>query len=259
MTDAFFVPDGDAFVATSWTRGPWDPGAQHAGPPSALLGRAIEALEPGNEMRVARVTVEILRPIPVAALRVEANVVRPGKRVQYAEAALVAGDETVARASAWRIRPSEAPVPEAGLDTTTLPAPDGLEAFRPFADRPEPSYFNAMEWRFARGSFFEPGPAAAWMRMRYPLVAGEEPSALVRTLTVADSGNGISQVVPIKEYVFINTELSVHLVRPAGGEWICLDAVTRLSPEGVGFAESTLWDAEGRFGAGRQSLLVAAR
>jgi acyl-Coa thioesterase superfamily protein/acyl-CoA thioesterase superfamily protein len=248
MTDAFFIPDGDRFAATDWTRGPWEPGAQHAGPPSALLGRAFESLE--GDMRVARVTVEILRPIPVAPLRIDTRLVRPGKRVQYAEAELIDGDETVARASAWRIRPSERPVPEAGLDDQPPPGPDGLDEFQPEGGWPERTYMAGMEWRFAHGAFFSPGPAAAWMRMRLPLV---------RVLAAADSGNGISQVVPMSGFLFVNTELSVHLVRMPAGEWVCLDAVTRVASDGVGLAESVLWDERGRIGGGRQSLLVAPR
>lgn len=257
VSDAFFIADGDRFEATPWTQGPWELGAQHAGPPSALLGRGVEVLVPDGDLRVARITVEILRPIPVAALRVDARMVRPGRRVAHAEAVLLHGDDTVARAAAWFIRPT-AGVPEAGLEEPPPPGPEGLQGYVP--DRwAAPSYFTAMEWRFARGSFFDPGPAAAWMRMRIPLVAGEEPSPLVRVLAAADSGNGVSQVVPIDRFVFINTELSVHLIRMPAGDWVCLDAVTRVGDDGIGLADSVLWDERGRIGGGRQSLLVAAK
>ena len=121
------------------------------------------------------------------------------------------------------------------------------------------NYFNAMEWRQAAGGFFEPGPAAAWMRMRMPLVEGEEPSPLTRVLVAADSGNGLSFVTPPLEYLFINTELTVHLFRLPAGEWVCLDAVSRIDPSGIGVAESILWDETGRLGRGNQALLVARR
>jgi hypothetical protein len=45
---SFYEPDGDVYVATELTRGPWDPGAQHAGPPAALIGREIERLGGGR-------------------------------------------------------------------------------------------------------------------------------------------------------------------------------------------------------------------
>ena len=206
MTDAFYVPEGDGFRPTGWTRGPWDAGAQHAGPPAALLGRAIEGLEPVGRFQVARFTLEILRPIPLAPLRIDARLSRPGRRVQLAEASLTDERGEVARASAWRILRADSPLPSAGQEE---PPFDGPLESPPMPMDASPwqgeNYFNAIEWRQAAGGFFDPGPAAAWMRMRVPLVAGEEPSALARVLVAADSGNGLSFVTPPLEYLFINT------------------------------------------------------
>jgi hypothetical protein len=258
--DAFYVRDGDSFSPTAWTRGPWDPNAQHAGPPAALVAGAIEALEPAESWQVARFTLEILRPIPLAPLRVEARVVRPGKRVQLAEASLLDERGQVARASAWRIRRSDNEVPAAGGERPPF-EPPGDAPPAPTFDPPweGESYFTAMEWRVARGAFFEPGPAAVWMRARVPLVDGEQDSPLTRVLVVADSGNGISSVSSPLEYLFINTELTVHLFRLPVGEWVCLDAVSRIDPSGIGVAESVLWDEDGRIGRGNQALLVSPR
>lgn len=259
MADAFFVPDGERFVPTELTRGPWSPDAQHAGPPAALVARAMERIDP-PELRMARFTLEVLRPIPLTPLRVEARPVRPGKRVQYVEAVLRDDDGEVARASAWRIRPAQQRMKEVELEPTPLPGPEAADRDQPAWTPPwGESYFTGMEWRPAGGSLTDPGPAAVWMRMRYPLVPGEEPSPLTRVLVVADSGNGISWVTPLEEYLFINTELTVHLARMPEGEWVCLDARTRIGPEGVGIAESVLWDERGRIGAGSQSLLVGRR
>ena len=83
MTGAFFVPlGGGRFAATPHTRGPWDPAHQHAGPPAALLGRALERCEPAEGMLLARLTFEILRPVPVGEVAVAARVIRPGRSVQ---------------------------------------------------------------------------------------------------------------------------------------------------------------------------------
>ena len=45
MADAFFQPDGGLYLPSDLTRGPWDPGSQHAGPPTALIAREVERLE----------------------------------------------------------------------------------------------------------------------------------------------------------------------------------------------------------------------
>lgn len=259
MADAFFVRDGDRFVPTEWARGPWAADAQHAGPPSALIGRAIDALEPAGELQLARFTLEILRPIPIAPLVVTASVARPGRRVQLAEAALADERGDVARARAWRIRPAGEPHDEVALDPVPYAGPEASDPFEIYVPPWNPSYMTAMETRKAHGSFLVPGPAAAWMRLRVPLIEGEGPHPLDPVLCAADSGNGISAVLPPDRYLFINTELTVHLARPPVDEWVCLDAVTRIGPRGVGLAQSVLWDRRGRIGAGAQSLLVAPR
>jgi hypothetical protein len=114
-----------------------------------------------------------------------------------------------------------------------------------------------MDWLFVRGAFLEPGPATVWMRMQVPLVAGEEPSPLQRVLVAADSGNGVSAELDYHRYLFINTDLSVHLLRPPVGEWVCLDATTRV--DGLGLTDTALWDQRGRIGLAAQTLLVRER
>jgi hypothetical protein len=261
MSDAFYVPDGDAFISTEWTRGPWDPGSQHAGPSSALVGRAFELMEPDG-FQVARFTVDILKPIPIAPLSIVARPVRTGRRVQLCGASLMVGSDEIARASAWRIRTSDGAVPPTPNEAPPFAGPLESKEFQQpesWAPDGQPTYLRGMEWRFPRGSFLELGPASAWMRMRHPLVQGEEISPLTRVLIAADSGNGISSEMDFEKYVYINTELTVHLTRMPEGEWVCLDATTRVDGSGVGLAQSILWDERGRIGAGAQALLVAPR
>jgi Acyl-CoA thioesterase C-terminal domain/Acyl-CoA thioesterase N-terminal domain len=251
---AFFTPSGDRFAPSELTRGPWDPEAQHAGPPAALLGRAVEA--PGT--RVARIAIEILRPVPLVPLTVASRVLRPGRNVELVAAELTEADgAAIALAHAWRLR-AEPSAPEPA-DDAPPPGPDA-GAQRPFfAVGDRPGYHTAMDVRFLAGGFTEPGPARAWMRMRGALVAGEQPSPLVRVLVAADSGNGISGTRDPRSHLFINTELTVHLFREPTGEWVLLDAVTRIGPDGVGLAETALSDRAGRIGRAAQALLIRAR
>jgi hypothetical protein len=259
--DAFYERDGDLFRATELTRGPWDPGAQHAGPPSALLGFAIEGLPDSDEFQVGRVTFEILRSVPIAPVRVQARVARPGRRVQMFEAELSdEGGKVLMRARGWRIRTAKLDLPGEALVASQPPAPpeDGTDAgFFPTGE--EHGYHSAMEVRFVAGGFMEPGPATAWLRMRQPLVAGEEPTPLQRTLVAADVGNGISAALDFRRFLFINVDLSVHLERMPKGDWIGVDAVTLPRPKGIGTAESTLFDGNGRVGRALQTLLISER
>jgi hypothetical protein len=257
VADSFYVPLGDGrWQATLHTTGPWDARAQHGGPPSALLGRAMQHCEPRDDMIIARFTCEILGAIPVGEIRVQARLARPGRSVELLEATASAGGREVARAAAWRVRRAASdPIPP------RLPAPGSLP------DQPTPpprsgwadGYLSAIEWRSVRGGFTTPGPATVWARMRYPLVPDEEPSPLQRVLAIADSGNGASWEMDITRWHFINPELTVHLHREAVGEWICLDAQTAISPGGAGLATSVLSDLDGPVGVGAQSLLVTPR
>jgi hypothetical protein len=248
----FFELDGDRFVPTASTRGPWDPDAQHAGPPAALLGRAIERCEPRDGMRVGRITCEILGPVPLEPLTVDAGVVRPGRSVEMVEASLSGPAGELMRARAWRLRAGEHEV-----ELSDDGRPPGPEEGSP-SDFPgtghDFGYHEAMEYSFVRGGWRDPGPATVWMRTRVPLVDGEDATPLERVLVAADSGNGVSAALDWRTHLFINTELTVHLMRPSEGEWVCLDSVTRV--DGLGLTETALWDERGRIGRGAQTLLV---
>jgi acyl-Coa thioesterase superfamily protein/acyl-CoA thioesterase superfamily protein len=260
VPSAFYEPDGKRLVATELTRGPWDPGAQHAGPPSALLGRAIEQLPDGEGFQVGRVTFEILRSVPIAPLEVSAEILRPGKRVQMFGAELSVEGEVLMRARGWRLRTAALEIPPDVASTPPPPSfPERDEGFVFFPTGHELGYHSAMELRFASGGFLELGPAAAWLRMRNPLLAGEEPTPLQRTLVAADVGNGISAALDFREFVFINVDLTVHLERMPVGEWICVDAVTLPQRSGIGTAESVLSDRQGRIGRALQTLLISER
>jgi hypothetical protein len=260
VAEAFYEAADGGYRATELTRGPWDPGAQHAGPPSALLGREIEGVEGGEGFRVARITLEILRPVPIGRVRVEAKVLRPGRSVQLIEASLSDGDGELMLARAWRIRTTSLELP-AEATAVPPPPPGPQHGSQPdfFPTGQDVGYHTAMEGRAVWGNFVEPGPATVWMRMRHPLVAGEEPSPLQRTLIVADVGNGISAVLDWHRFVFINVDLSVHLERMPEGEWVCIEAVTLPREHGIGTTESVLSDQVGRIGRAAQSLLIAER
>jgi Thioesterase-like superfamily len=257
---AFFLPDGDRFVPTELTRGPWDPAAQHGGPPAALLGRALErGGEDRPELQVARVTVELLRPVPLHPLEIATRPLKQGRSVELTEATITADGVEVLRARGLRVRAAPAGTPAPAGDGDPLPGPEQGDPGPSIPLTGPVGYHTAMEWRYLRGSFVEPGPATVWLRMRHPLVPGEIPSPLQRVLIAADSGNGISAVLDWRTWRFINPDLTVYLSRRPLGEWICLDARTSVVPGAPGLAASTIHDRHGPVGHALQALLVAPR
>jgi hypothetical protein len=258
---SFFIADGDGFRATDLTRGPWSPELQHAGPPSALLARAVErALPQAPELTVARLTVELIRPIPVARFTTRVTPLRTGRKVQWLTADLLGPDGAlVARAGAVCIRTAQLALPVSGDPASDpVPLPAESKPFRFDFFQSPVGYHTGMELRLARGAFGA-GRIAVWMRMRAPLVAGEPTSPLQRVLIAADSGNGVSMVLDPKRFTFVNPDLTVHLHRMPEGEWVCLDARTIPQARGVGLADTRLLDEQGPIGRSAQSLIIEAR
>jgi hypothetical protein len=267
MPEAFYRPEGDRFLSSELTRGPWDASAQHVGPPAALIGREIEGLgegriggDRGAPAQVGRITFEVLRPVPIEPLRVSASVARPGRSVEMVEAELTdERGEALIRARGWRIRVADTGFSQPSGQLQPPPGPEAGEPGEFFHTGQAVGYHTAMDYRFVEGAFMEPGPATVWMRMRHPLLPDEEPAPLARVLIAADSGNGVSAALDWRHYLFINVDLSVHLHRMPEGEWVCLDAVTRPEPNGVGIADTALLDHRGSLGRAVQTLLVGRR
>lgn len=235
------------------TAGPWTPDAQHGGPPAALLARAVERLDGGV---VGRFTMELHGPVPVGPLATTATVLRPGRSVQLVGAELhdLARDRVVASARAW-LFPVSAQGPEQPEPLDHGPA-DGSQHQRPTAWHG--GYLDAVEWRWVTRAVETPGPGVVWMRPP-ALVEGEETSPVQRLLACADSASGVSAALDVRRWAFLNTELTVHVLRPPVGEWVCLDAETTLGPGAVGIATATVCDELGLVARSTQALLVVPR
>jgi hypothetical protein len=257
-SSAFYERVGtDAFAATPATQSPWDARLQHGSPPTALLTNVLDARHPRDDMRIARVSAEFLGPIPLATMNVRTRVVRPGRRIEMLEGVIENGGREAVVARVWRIavQPTHSVPPAASEpdDVPPLPAtsstPDWLQDF---------GYGRALEWRFAHGEAGF-GPAAVWTRPRVTLIAGEALKPLDRALLVADSANGISRELSMREWMFVPPSLSLAFERYPDGEWTLLEARTTLSHDGLGITASRLADTAGYFAVGSQALLVERR
>jgi hypothetical protein len=265
-SDAVFVREGNRWRPNEMARGPWDPNALHGGAPAALLVHAFEACEPQEGLELARVTYDLVRPVPLAELEVHVEVVRPGRRVMLLDGVIRdAAGQVVTRARALRARASElGPTPDG---PPPFPGPESEAALTqngsapPGFDREGTPMFgtHAVDIRFVQGNFREPGAATAWFRLRHPLIAGEVTSPFELTATAGDFGNGIGTVISWEEHVFINPDLTLYFERPPRGEWVAMQSETRVRPGAVGVSESVIWDQYGRIGRATQALLVSPR
>lgn len=253
MTALYTFDDG-YYLPGPLTVGPWSPDAQHGGPVAALLAGAVE--EGSDETQVVRLTVELLRPVPLSPLTLRSQVVRPGRNVQLVDAYLMAGETEVAWARGLRIRRKKLDVP---VDDSlpAAPPPEDLEWRPPGVVRT--AFAEAVDLRFVKGGWDATGPVTMWTRLVVPVVDGRETSPLQRTAAAADFGNGVSRVLDFSTHTFINPDLTVALARVPEGEWILFDVVSRLSVDGFGQAESQIYDTAGPVGRSVQSLLVNER
>jgi Thioesterase-like superfamily len=262
MTEPYYRPldgpDGARFLATAATVGPWFADAQHVGPPSALLARALERCAPRPGTAISRLTVEVLGPVPAGEIEISAQVERPGRAIELLAAEMRAGGRAVLRARAWRLATGDTAAVTVGA-AERPPGPDGVPARSPDLPGWLPGFIDSVEWRFVRGYFTEPGPGLAWIRQRVPLVEGEEPSPLQRLAVVADSANGVAAPLDVRKWLFVNTDLTLHLHRAPEGEWMAVQAATTVGPDGLGTAASLLFDQRGQVGRSAQSLVVRPR
>ncbi|HLA67004.1 MAG TPA: thioesterase family protein [Acidimicrobiia bacterium] len=254
MSGAIFEPEGDRFLPAPESRARWYADALHGGPVAALLARAFEREPSPVPMMVTRMSIDLMRPVKTVPLGVTTTVIRAGKRIQVVEASLDADGVEVARATALRMRTIDLPVPSHHR-RQAFPDPAAITPYEMRETEGVWFHTSAVEARFIEGDFYEPGPATVWMRLILPLVAGEEPTPLQRTTAVADFGNGLSRVLP-SGWLFINPDLTVHLSRYPLGEWVGLRARTDIDDQGVGLAQSELFDEAGAIGHALQGLLV---
>jgi hypothetical protein len=260
VPNVFYEPAGTgAFVASPATAGPWSAGAQHGGPPSALAARALQLHEPDEGQRLARVAVDILRPVPLGKITVRTRMVRPGRRVALLQAVVEADGQEVLHARGWRLA-----IPDGGVPAVTPgPPPPPIPAEHPLGTFPGghmTGYLHHIDWRYVgAGGFDVPGPAVVWARPKIPLIPGEELSPMCRALLLADSGSGVSSTLDPVKFLFINTDLTVILPRDPVGDWLLLDSVSTIGEQGTGLAETALSDVHARCGTAVQTLLVAPR
>jgi hypothetical protein len=256
--EAIYRVDGDRVATNPDAAGPWDAGMQHGSAPAALVTWAAEAIPTREPMRIARVTIDLMRPVPLAPLTLEREVLREGRKIQLCTVRLRAGDTIVVGATILKIR-TQSPTLPPGLEDrpVELPGPDRLPADPAnFSNSP---FVRGMSLRAARGRFGVPGPGAIWYRVDRPLVEGAAVSQAMRAVVAADFCNGTSAALDFREWTFLNADLTVSLSRQPVGEWILLDAETLIGPDGAGLATARLADINGYFGRAIQSLVVEKR
>jgi hypothetical protein len=256
--DTVYRLEGSRVITGPMAGGPWDPKMQHGSAPSALIVAVVEAVPTAAPMRVARLTVDLMRPIPVAPLEIRTEVLREGRKIQLCNVDLISDGKLAVRGTVLRIRRESYELPDTVTsEPVTLPPPAaGHVAKGKITENP---FMACLGMSVVKGGFNTPGPGAIWFRVERPIIEGQPISAAMRAVIAADFCNGTSSVLDFRSWTFINGDLSVSLARDPVGDWVLLDAETWLGPDGSGIACARLGDAQGYFGRAAQSILIEPR
>ena len=257
MEAVFRVEDNRVFTSEH-AAGPWDSSMQHGGAPSALIVWAAERIPTPQPMHIARLTVDLMRPVPVAPLTVATEVLREGRKIQLCMVRLLADGVDVARATVLKIRTQPVKFPDAiaGEAPLDLPLPE-TGALDEAGNSSK--FIQGLTLRAVRGGFLQPGPGAVWFRANRPIVEGAVTSQAMRAALAADCSNGVSSVLDFKTWSFINADLTVTFARQPVGDWILLNSNMTLGADGAWLAISRLADVHGYFGEAIQCLVVEPR
>lgn len=250
--------DGSHVLTGPMAGGPWDINLQHGSAPSALVVAIAEQAPTPVPMRIARLTVDLMRPLPVAPLEVRTEILREGRKIQLCSVDLLANGKLAVRGMVLKIRRETIELPETVENpaVTLPPAEEGHPAQGKITDNP---FMGCLSMRVVKGAFNKPGPGAVWFRLERPMIEAQANSPAMRAVVAADFCNGVSSVLDFRSWSFINGDLSVNLARDPVGDWVLLDAETWLGPDGSGVACAKLGDSQGYFGRAAQSILIEPR
>lgn len=246
----------EVFESTDGTRSNWDSDIQHGSPPLALMTKVIEESTTGTPLRIGRLTLDILGAIPVVPVKVRTWTARPGTRIalRCAEMTPVGSDRPVARVSAWLLATSDT------RDVATdrhPPLAEGEPVANAHAWLGAPGYLETVSWR--KQATAEGAAAEVWLSPLVPLVDDEPVTDVQRLAMVVDSANGVGAALDPDEFLFMNTDTTVHLHRVPSGSDFALRARASIGPDGVGVTTAELFDRDGFVGTSAQTLLVLRR
>jgi hypothetical protein len=266
MADHIYERDGDVFAPTVWAGSPWSADAQHGAPVAGLFTRAAERLAGEAGLQLARLTVDLSRPVPKRPLRLASRWLRRGRRLGLVESTLSLGDEAISRSTALLL--AARPELVSGWAPDAAPPPPPPESASALALMPDafianapPGFHFSIEVRTARDAL---GPIA-WLTTPLELVAGEPTSPQVRfgalsDMTFAIAGRLGLRVRPVEgtplQMRFINADITLYRERIPEGAWLGLRPATVSERAGIGIVEAVQFDGAGRIGRSLQALIA---
>ncbi|MEJ1180660.1 MULTISPECIES: thioesterase family protein [unclassified Pseudarthrobacter] len=245
---------GGRFRSTIHAQGAWNEHEQHMAPASGLMADSLERHHPREDMRMARLSYEILGLIPGGEFHIETTTLRPGRTIELLQAELIANGRVAIRATAWRLVTSDTSA-VAAVEDSTIATPDECKPYDGASVWPG-GYIRSLEMRVAEGH--RPGAGTVWLRTAHPLTDAADTGDLARLMGMVDTANGIAARVPPGKdsYAFPNLDLQIHMYRRPQGEWLGLENAVSFGTDGIGLTSTVLHDISGPFGRAEQILTL---
>lgn len=246
--------DAQTFVPTAHVGGAWNIAEQHVAPAIGLLAHAVEvdhrARRP-SPLQIARLSYDILGTVPMDAVTIDINVLRPGRTIELVEARLCHDGRPAIVLRAWLTRAYDSQ-DVAAVNFEPMPSPDAMPTWNPSSIWAGGFIASAQ----VRRQEDRPGRARCWIRSRIGLIEQQDVSATARAMSLIDIANGLTPLGSPKDLAFPNLDLTAHIFRAPVGEWIGLDISVQSGPSGIGLTHSILHDIHGSFGAMSQCLTM---
>jgi Thioesterase-like superfamily len=255
---AIFIREGNLFRATEHAGGPWLPEMLQGSATTALMVREIERLGLASGFAVRRLTFDLWRPAGLRAFRLETDMLRDGRKAKTIQVRLLDGEVEIGRCTALLTAPGCSPADPFAKPVGGDAAPETGTPPPAFAQKWS-RYFQNVSVRLIEGALEKPGPAAAWLRLDIPLVESEANTPLVQAVQAADFSSGVAQIVDMREWTFVNPEISLYFFRPPEDEWILIRSRTRVGANGAGLTTATLSDRQGPFAEVMQAMTFEKR
>lgn len=245
------------YQPTHHTQGTWNPDDQHMASATGLLTYELSQFAPQENMRLARISLDILGRIPLAETTITTHFIRAGKTIALIEAVLSCQGRACIIARAWQLLTQDTHAIAGIEDSVALYQPDQLPEWGEMHRWPG-GYIETL--KLASVPNRRPGKGMVWVTTDIDMIAGEPTDDLTHLMGMVDTANGIVPRLGLglddAQWMFPNTDLQIHMHRMPQGRWLGLDAVQQYGSDGIGLTSAVLHDIYGPFGRSEQILTV---
>lgn len=260
LSDDAGTTSHDVLVPQDLARSLWSADQMHGVAVSGALARGLEravAEQGRDDLRAARLTVDLFRPASMDPCHTTTAIVREGPRLCLVDAFLHQGDVVVARATAMFLRPTEDPGGEVWT-SGVVPSPPPLE-LAAVSDEPRVPIFGSDDVGWSQSfTDHQNGSRKRTWQTAVSIVEGEPRSLFQSVASIADATSMVTNWGS-RGVEYINTDINLALSRLPVSTEIGLEAVDHVTREGIAVGTATVFDREGVIGTSIVTSLVNAK